>query len=65
MSTGLVFTVLIAFITFREIMHYLERKDLYNRIMAKNLSDYSQSIDKKAPKAVKNLIKKGLERGDS
>lgn len=32
---------LLGFIVFLEVLHYKERHDLYNRLMARNLHEYS------------------------
>jgi hypothetical protein len=49
--------VILCFIIFaQDIMHRLERKDLYNRIMAQDLDDYKH--EKIKPKTVKCGIRK-------
>lgn len=35
--------ILIAIILLQSILHYCERRDLYNRLMSKSLSEYKQS----------------------
>ena len=40
--------ILIAVIVLQSILHYCERRDLYNRIMSKDLSDYKKN-DKNLP----------------
>ena len=40
--------LMIAVIVLQFILHYCERRDLYNRIMSKDLTEYKQS-DKKLP----------------
>jgi len=48
----------------KEYLHYVERKDLYNRIMAKDYTEYKSRGD--PPKPIKNMIKKKMEnRGDN
>ena len=37
-----VIITLCAIVILQQITHYLERKDLYNRIMANDLADYNQ-----------------------
>ena len=34
--------ILIAVIILQSILHYCERRDMYNRLMSRNLSDYKQ-----------------------
>jgi len=52
--------MLIILIGIIETMHFLERRDLYNRIMAKDLTEYQK--DKKPPKQVENIIKKNMRK---
>lgn len=35
--------ILIAVIITQEIIHFIERRDMYNRLMSKPLSEYKQS----------------------
>lgn len=45
----------------REVMHHYERRDLYNRIMARNLNEYQ---NKREPlPARKNFVLEGIKRG--
>ena len=37
----------------KEYLHYVERKDLYNRIMAKDYTEYKSRGD--PPKPIKNM----------
>lgn len=41
--------ILIAIIILQAIFHYFERRDMYNRLMSRDLRDYKQS-DKSPPK---------------
>lgn len=50
------FLVIISII---EVVHFFERKDLYNRIMSYDLTDYQQGH--KPPGKVNNFIKKNME----
>ena len=43
-------------------IHARERKDLYSRIMARDLTDYEANQGKGMPKT-RNLVKAGLKRG--
>lgn len=56
-----IIAVCIAFGAWRERCHDRERKDLYNRIMAVDLRDYS-SINQGPPPKGGNIIKAGLKR---
>lgn len=51
-------------ITAQSYLHYRERKDLYNRIMAGNLREYQESTgDKQPSKTTKgNPIKRTLDK---
>jgi DNA modification methylase len=53
-----VITLLIAVIVLQQIWHGIERKDLYNRIMAKDLSEYRA----RKPQTIKNIIKRNIEK---
>ena len=55
--------VLIVYILIRELMHKSERKDLYNRIMCRDLSDYNRAADisKGKAKSAISAHKKVLE----
>lgn len=52
--------LLAALIVFIEIAHFVERRDLYNRIMAKDLTEYHK--EKKPPKQIENIIKKNMRK---
>jgi len=52
--------LLIVLIALIEVAHFIERRDLYNRIMAKDLTEYQK--DKKPPKQVENIIKKNMRK---
>ena len=43
--------ILFAVIITQSIIHFIERRDMYNRLMSKNLTEYKQS-DKTPPKHV-------------
>ena len=43
--------ILVVVIIIQSIIHFIERWDMYNRLMSKNLSDYKQG-DKKPPKHI-------------
>lgn len=66
MDYGLIlFFVIILFITstiFREYRHELERRDLYSRIMAEDLKDYSLSTGTRKPPKQRNAVKAGIRR---
>jgi len=54
----------IAFFIVREIMHFKERQDLYNRIMARDLTEYSSNTKNQGQikSSRRNYLLKGLER---
>ena len=43
--------ILIAVIVLQSIIHFIERRDMCNRLMSKNLTEYKQS-DKKPPQHI-------------
>lgn len=53
-TTIILFIIIIS----QSIMHYIERRDLYNRIMSQDLIDYNQRNN--SPKKVGNFIKKNM-----
>ena len=56
--------ILCAIITIQLIAHYFERKDLYNRIMSKNLSEYKGETPVSYQSAHKKVLKRWRERGE-
>ena len=56
MSTTIILFVIIIALS---VLHYIERRDLYNRIMSYDLTDYQQGH--KPPGKVNNFIKKNME----
>ena len=42
MSYGMIFILLCSVIVIQNIAHYLERRDLYNRIMSRDIREYSK-----------------------
>ena len=42
--------LLLATNVYREYLHHVERKDLYNRLMARNITEYQNKPPPKAPK---------------
>ncbi|MBU7006310.1 hypothetical protein [Phosphitispora fastidiosa] len=60
-ALALVCMVLVAVLIWREHQFDLERKDLYNRIMAGNLHDYAANGT--APPRGRNFVKKGIKKG--
>jgi hypothetical protein len=51
---------LIAALIIQQIMHLIERKDLYTRFMAKDLTEYEQ-VSKKFRKAEANNMRKKVK----
>lgn len=58
LSLLVIIALLIVYIIVQNITHRQERQDLYNRIMAKNLQEYSGS----KPSTVKNILRKNYSR---
>jgi len=46
----------------REYHHDQERKDLYNRLMSRDLTDYSQITSTRPPPKSRNFVKRGLKK---
>lgn len=44
-----------------EILHYKERRDLYNRMMAKDLTEYNQVQQTKKRESIKSMIFRNKE----
>lgn len=53
--------ILITVIILQTIIHFLERRDMYNRLMCKNYSEYTNS-DKKPPKHIPSAHEKTLQK---
>jgi hypothetical protein len=60
--------ILIAVIILQEIIHYIERRDMLNRIMCKDITEYRQESSsppkKTIPSAHSQVIKRWMKRGD-
>lgn len=52
---------LIAVILLQSIFHFCERRDMYNRLMSRNLTEYKQS-DKLPPKHIPSAHDRTLNR---
>jgi hypothetical protein len=61
---GIVIVAILIFWGWREFQHDRERKDLYSRLMAKDLTEYAVSTAPKGnnPKRSRNFIKAGVQR---
>jgi hypothetical protein len=59
MEFYVIIALLIGVIVVQHISHKQERKDLYNRIMARDLTEYKS--DGKV-RSVKNIIRKNMEK---
>ena len=57
-----VILALLAFLAWREHRHDLERKDLYTRLMAKDLTDYLAAANTEPLPQSRNFIKKAIDR---
>lgn len=49
-------------LAFENFLHFKERKDLYNRIMANDLRDYTAANTKKTPKKGRSFIRDAMEK---
>ena len=55
---------LLGVIVIQQIIHHFERKDLYNRIMSKNLSEYKRDSQEYHPlSAHKRVLSRWREKG--
>ena len=69
MTVYIVACAFILFLAWREWQHDRERKDLYSRLMAKDLTDYTVSEKQKQTRPPPadgrgaNFVRAGLERG--
>lgn len=52
--------ILLLILLWREQVHDQERQDLLNRIMAKDLTDYSRAIPGKPPPGGGSILKKAV-----
>ena len=57
----LLYVLLIAVIVIQAITHFFERRDMYNRLMSRDLSDYKQS-GTKPPKHIPSAHELTLKR---
>jgi hypothetical protein len=54
------YIILISIIVTQEIIHFIERRDMYNRLMSKNLTEYNQG--KNPPKHIPSAHRKVLNK---
>ncbi len=54
--------ILIAVIIIQGISHFIERRDMYNRLMAKDLAEYNQSKKTPPPKHIPSAHERVLNR---
>ena len=57
-----IFILLIAVIIIQQYLHHAERKDLYNRIMAKDLTEYKHEKSKPIKNMIRQAMQKNLEQ---
>jgi hypothetical protein len=50
MGSGLIISILAVIIAIQLILHFFERKDLYNRLMSRDLTDYKRVVSVGADK---------------
>lgn len=60
--TCVMFTGILALAGWRELRHESERRELYNRLMARDLMEYTTSSGLKKPPAGRNFIRAGLKK---
>ena len=53
--------ILVAVILIQALLHYIERRDLYNRLMSKDLTEY-KNIGNPPPKSVPSAHDKVLKK---
>lgn len=53
--------ILIAVIITQSVIHFVERRDMYNRLMSKSLTEYKQS-DKTPPKHIPSAHEQTLRK---
>lgn len=53
--------ILIAVIILQTIIHFFERRDMYNRLMSKSYTEYVQA-DKNPPKHIPSAHEKTLQK---
>lgn len=58
--------ILCGIIVLQQIIHHFERKDLYNRIMSRNLTEYKGDLPSYCASAHKQVLQrwKSRKRGD-
>lgn len=54
--------ILCGIIALLVIMHYFERKDLYNRLMSKNLSEYKRFSHYSVPESRETAHEKAIKK---
>lgn len=68
MYSVIIIAIFITFMLIQSIIHRLERKDLYNRIMARDLNDYNRAETKaastKEPSITRNPLRKQVMRSE-
>ena len=58
----LLYVLLIAVIVIQAIIHFIERRDMYDRLMSKDLSDYHNSGKNPPKKHIPSAHEKTLQR---
>ena len=61
LSIDIIDIILIAVIILQSFLHFCERRDMYNRLMSKDLTEYKQS-DKLPPKHIPSAHELTLKR---
>ena len=53
--------ILCVVIVIQTVIHFIERRDMYNRLMSKSYTEYKQS-DKKPPKHIPSAHERTLQK---
>lgn len=61
---GVITLVVLVLFAWREDRHHQERRDLYTRLMAKDLTEYQAVTSTVRPTGTRNPIKKALEQAE-
>lgn len=59
---AIVAVVMGALLVIQQFMWYRERKDLYSRIMARDLTDYANATGERMPPKSRNIVAAGIRR---
>jgi len=60
MTDIITISALLVLLAAQQYLHYIERKDLCNRLMSRDLVDYKNVTNNKPPPKGKNFVQRGL-----